>query len=47
MDKGKSLHTKDAEELKAHLPHSDFVEGRTSKFWSSERRDLNRLVLLE
>jgi len=36
MDKGKSLHTKGVEQLKQHLPNSDLVEGKVSKFWSPE-----------
>jgi len=36
MDKGKSLHTKGVEQLKQHLPNSDVVEGKVSKFWPPE-----------
>jgi len=41
MDKGKSFHTKGTEQLKAHLPNLDAVEGIASKFWR-----LNWLVVL-
>jgi len=39
MGKSKSLHTTDAEQLKARLPNSVVVEGKTSKFWLPERQD--------
>jgi len=35
MDKGKSFHTTDAEQLKVHLPNLDVAESRANKFWSS------------
>jgi len=38
MDKGKSFHTTDAEQLKVHLPNSDVAESRANKFWSSPDR---------